>query len=474
MDIVQVREVWTKVKQQLIEVVPEHVFNTWITPLEAVDLENNTLVLLSPQQMSVDIIKNSWSKAFKNSISAVVGANASFSLNYDAELGKKYIEKRKKQKAKILSGQTDDEIKEQEVKKSLAQMQSEANLNLNLKFDNFVVGDNSKFAYNASLMVAKSPAQKYNPLFIYGASGLGKTHLLQAIGHYILFNTKLKVRYVRMEEYFKEWIKCFQLNELPNGRRRNDCNNLQMRKFRQKFENIDVLLMDDIQFIESKAKTMQDFFSTFQALYTNNKQIVIASDRQPKDIPNLDDRLRTRFEMGLVVNIVSPDYETRFRIVKAYAQELNVNAADEVFEYIAQNFTNNVRELKGAFNKVSAYAEVFEADVNIETAQKALNLEIKKREITPDLLAEKVAQYFDVSVKDLKGSARNQKVAKARQIALYLCRDILKMSYESIGDFFNKKHSTVIYSCRDVIEEKIKTDRDLKHIIDEITLSLKD
>ena len=445
MDITEVKEVWAKVKQELIDVVPEHVFNTWITPLEAVDLENNTLVLLSPQQMSVDIIKNSWYSVFKTAISSVIGQNSSFSLNYDAELGKKYIEKRKKQKSKILSGQTQEDIKEQEVKKSLAQMQSDANLNLNLKFDNFVVGDNSKFAYNASLMVAKSPAQKYNPLFIYGASGLGKTHLLQAIGHYILFNTKLKVRYVRMEEYFKEWIKCFQLNELPNGRRRNDCNNVQMRKFRQKFENIDVLLMDDIQFIESKAKTMQDFFSTFQALYTNNKQIVIASDRQPKDIPNLDDRLRTRFEMGLVVNIVSPDYDTRFRIVKAYAQELNVNATDEVFEYIAQNFT-----------------------------QKALNLEMKKREITPDLLAEKVAQYFDVSVKDLKGSARNQKVAKARQIALYLCRDILKMSYESIGDFFNKKHSTVIYSCRDVIEEKIKTDRDLKHIIDEITLSLKD
>ena len=474
MDIIEVKEVWAKVKQELIDVLPEHVFNTWITPLEAVDLENNTLVLLSPQQMSVDIIKNSWTGVFKTAISSVIGQNSSFSLNYDAELSKKYIENRKKQKAKILDGQTQHDIKEQEVKKSLAQMQSDANLNLNLKFDNFVVGDNSKFAYNASLMVAKSPAQKYNPLFIYGASGLGKTHLLQAIGHYILFNTKLKVRYVRMEEYFKEWIKCFQLSELPNGRRRNDCNNVQMRKFRQKFESIDVLLMDDIQFIESKAKTMQDFFSTFQALYTNNKQIVIASDRQPKDIPNLDDRLRTRFEMGLVINLVSPDYDTRFRIVKAYAQELNVSATDEVFEYIAQNFTDNVRELKGAFNKVSAYAEVFERDVNIETAQKALNLEIKKREITPDVLAEKVAQYFYVSVKDLKGSARNQKVAKARQIALYLCREMLKMSYESIGDFFNKKHSTVIYSCRDVIGEKIKTDKDLKQIIDEITLSLKD
>ena len=242
---------------------------------------------------------------------------------------------------------------------------------------------------------------------------------------------------------------------------------------KKKFENIDVLLMDDIQFIESRAKTMQDFFSTFQSLYTNNKQIVIASDRQPKDIPNLDNRLRTRFEMGLVVDIVSPDYETRFEIVKAYANELQVNSSDDVFEYIAQNFTDNVRELKGAFNKVSAYAEIFGGDINLDTAQTALKLEVKKKELTADILAQKVAEYFDVTVKDLKGSARNQKVANARQIALYLCREVLKMSYESIGEFFNKKHSTVIYSCRDVVEEKLKTDASLKNIIDNIILTLK-
>lgn len=474
MEISEVKVLWDKVKQELVSAVPEHVYNTWITPLEAVDFEHNTLVLLSPQQMSVNILKNSWADAIKSAITNIIGVNTSFSLNYDAELGKKYIQNKKKQSSKILSGQMPEDIKQEEIKKSLAQMQSDANLNLNLKFDNFVVGENSKFAYNAALSVAKNPSQKFNPLFIYGASGLGKTHLLQAIGHYALFNTKLKVRYVRMEEYFKEWIKCFQFNELPNGGRRNECNNAQMRKFRQKFQNIDILLMDDIQFIESRAKTMEDFFQTFEALYNNNKQIVIASDRQPKDIPNLDKRLRTRFEMGLVVDIVSPDYETRFEIVKAYANELQVKTDDEVFEYISQNFTDNVRELKGAFNKVSAYAEIYGCELNIKTAQKALKLEIKKRELTADVLADKVAKYFCVTVKDLKGNARNQKVAKARQIALYLCRELLKMSYESIGEFFNKKHSTVIYSCRDVIGEKIKTDKELKQIIDEITLSLKD
>ena len=467
MDISEVKLLWDKIKQELVSSVPDHVYSAWITPLHAVDFENNTLVLLSPQQMSVNILKTFWYETIKSAVSDVIGENASFSINYDAELGKKYIIERKKQASKILSGQSIEDIKKEEDKKSQAQMQSDAHLNLNLKFDNFVVGENSELAYKASLKVAQEPAKIYNPLFIYGSSGLGKTHLLQAIGHYALFNTKLKVRYLRMEEYFKEWVKCFQSAD-------RTCNESMMRKFRQKFQNVDILLMDDIQFIESKAKTMMDFFQTFEALYNSKKQIVIASDRQPKDIPSLDDRLRTRFEMGLVCNIKSPDFQTRLEILKAYANELQVTCTDNVFEYIAQHFTNNVRELKGAFNSVYAQAELLGKEINIETAQKALNLELKKREITPDILTDKVAKYFDVSVKDIKGSARNQKVTKARQIALYLCREILKMSYESIGDYYHKKHPTVIYSCRDVIGEKIKTDADLKRTIDEITLSLKD
>ena len=473
MDISEVKVLWDKVKQELISAVPEHVYNTWITSLEAVDFENDTLMLLSPKQMSVNVLKTFWFEQIKSAITCVVGKDTSFCVSYDAELAKKYIADKKKEASKIIPGQTPEDIKQAKIKNNQAQMQSDANLNLNLKFENFIVGENSKLAYNAALSVAKDPAKTFNPLFIYGSSGLGKTHLLQAIGHYALFNTKLKVRYLRMEEYFKEWIKCFQLNEQSVGKRR-ECNDAQMRKFRQKFQNIDILLMDDIQFIESRAKTMEDFFQTFEALYNNNKQIVIASDRQPKDIPNLDNRLRTRFEMGLVCNIISPDYKTRYEIVKAYANELQVQADDEVFEYIAQNFTDNVRELKGAFNKVYAQSKLFGEELNIETAQKALNLELKKREITPEVLADKVANYFDVSVKDIKGSARNQKVAKARHITLYLCRELLKMSYESIGDYFNKKHPTVIYSCRDVVGEKIKTDKGLKSVIDEITLSLKD
>ncbi len=468
MDINEVKEVWNRVKDELEVNVPEHIFGTWITPLEAVDMENNTLVLFSPHQMAVDILKKNWTEKIKESVKAVLGQDAVFSLTYDADLAEKYIKARKKELSKQIAGQTEEDKKAEDAKMSLAQMQSSANLNLNLKFDNFVVGDNAKFAYNAAFSVANNPSKKFNPLFIYGSSGLGKTHLMQAIGHYIIFNKpELKVRYIRMEDYFNEWMRCFQYNDMPNSKKRQVCNNSLMRKFHQKFQNVDILLMDDIQFIESKMKTMEDFFSTFEALYTNNKQIVIASDRLPKDIPTLDNRLRTRFEMGLVVDIVPPDFDTRFEIVKAYAKELEVEADDVVFEYIADNFVNNVRELKGAFNKVSAYAEFSGTGVTLELAKKALNCEVRKKEITIDKVAQVVADYFELTVKDLKSTARQQKIAHARHIAVFMAREVLQMSYEAIGDFFNKKHTTIMYSC-DLIEEKLNSDGELKNTIEEL------
>lgn len=473
MDIQDVKDIWDRVKDELEVNLPEHIFRTWVTPLEAVDYENNTLVLLSPHQMAVDILKKNSSDKIKDAVRSVLGESATFSLTYDSDFADKYIKVRKKELSKQIAGQTEEERKTETAKMSLAQMQSSANLNLNLKFENFVVGENSKFAYNAAFSVANNPSKKFNPLFIYGSSGLGKTHLMQAIGHYIIFNKPdLKVRYVRMEEYFNEWMKCFQLNDLPNGKKKQFRNNSLMRKFHQKFQNVDVLLMDDIQFIESKMKTMEDFFSTFEALYTNNKQIVIASDRLPKDIPTLDNRLRTRFEMGLVVDIVPPDYETRFEIVKAYAQELEVEADDDVFVYVAENFVNNVRELKGAFNKISAYAEFSGTGLTLDLAKRVLNCEAKKKEITVSTIAQKVADYFDLTVKDLKSTARQQKIAHARHVAVYLAREVLQMSYEAIGEFFSKKHTTIMYSC-DLVADKLKTDEDLKISIEEIKASLR-
>lgn len=473
MDIQEVEKFWNKVKENLkSNGIPSLTYKMWIEPLKVVNFENNTLELITPQQLSINILSE-YNSIIKSTIQEIISPEAMFSVHYDADYGKEYILTQKKAQTKIIPGQSEDERKELQEKQHSRIMQSEANLNLNLKFDNFVVGDNSKFAYNAAFAVANCPSKKFNPLFIYGASGLGKTHLLQAIGHHILFNTKLKVKYIRMEEYCNEWLKCFSYSDLPNGMRKTRCNDAQMRKFHQKFQNIDILLMDDIQFIESRIKTMEDFFSIFEALYTNNKQIVIASDRLPSDIPKLDSRLRSRFEMGLVVDIVPPEYETRFEIVKAYALERGLEADDDVYKFIAQNFKDNVRELKGALTKVGAYSEIFNVGLTLENAQKALKLEIKKKELTPALIAKSVSKYYDLKPEELKGSSRKQKISQARQLAIYLSRELIQMSYESIGDFFDKKHTTVLYSCEQV-EEKLKNDTKLRQSVDEIKEMLKD
>lgn len=468
-DLDKVNSTWENVKSELEKNLPEHVF-TWVKSIIATNVEGSTLSLISPYPMGVDILKKNWSVPIKDAVRKVLGQDANYTLKYDSDYANTYIKGRKKESSKKIAGQTEQEQKEEATKYSLAQMQSSANLNLNLKFENFVVGENSSFAYNAAFTVASNPATKFNPLFIYGASGLGKTHLMQAIGHHIIFNRPdLKVRYIRMEEYFNEWMRCFQHDD--NGKSQG-VNNSLMRKFHQKFRNVDILLMDDIQFLESKMKTMEDFFSTFEALYTNNKQIVIASDRLPSDIPKLDNRLRTRFEMGLVVDIKQPDYDTRFKIVKAYANEIDSEAEDSVYDYIAQNFVNNVRELKGAFNKVSAYAEFLNVGLTLETAIKALNCHVKKRELTIDKIAQTTADYFGVEVKELKSTARNQKVSKSRQIAIYICRDVLGLSYEAIGEFFEKKHTTVMYAYEQ-ISDKTKLDENIRNTIDEIKAQLK-
>jgi chromosomal replication initiator protein len=337
---------------------------------------------------------------------------------------------------------------------------------LKYKFSNFVVGENNRFAHAVAMSVAQNPAKKYNPLFIYGASGLGKTHLMQAIGHYIVFNKpKLKVKYIKTEEYINELISNLQ-------RAGNDKTD-RMDKFRQKYRNIDVLLIDDIQFVESKTRTMEEIFHTFDNLHNNNKQIVITSDRLPKDIPTLPDRLRTRFEMGLMVDITPPDFETRVAILKNLAESCGIKAEFDVFEYIAKNFINNVRELEGAFNKVSAYADIEKTDLTLDFAKKVLNCEAMNTEITIAQVAKAVGDYYGVSISDFLSSARNQRVSSARHIAVYLAREVTQKSYEAIADYFCKKHTTMLYSYEKV-KKDLKTDKDMEQDISVIRRTLRE
>ena len=288
---------------------------------------------------------------------------------------------------------------------------------------------------------------------------------MQAIGHYIIFNKpKLRVKYIKTEEYVNELIK-----NLQHGGERNS----RMDKFRQKYRNVDVLLIDDIQFLESKTYTMEEIFHTFDSLHNNNKQIVITSDRLPKDIPTLPDRLRTRFEMGLVVDITPPDFETRVAILSNLAEQAGLKIDFPVFEYIANNFVNNVRELEGAFNKVSAYADIENTDITLEFAKKVLNCEASKKALTIDKVAKAVGEHYGVSIADFLSSSRNQRVSSARHVAVYLARELTQKSFECIAEYFNKKHTTMLYSY-EKIKDELRVNKELDRAVAEIRSSLKE
>ena len=463
MDILEVKKIWSDVKAELRTTIPDHAYYTWIDSMEASGFDNDTFSILTVHAMAVQIVRQNYFNKINEAFKKVLGKEVEITINYDDDLAKKYEKAKKKESAKPRSI-IPVESTETKVMDNLAQMQSFSNLNLKYKFENFVVGENSRFAHAVAYSVAQNPAKKYNPLFIYGASGLGKTHLMQAIGHYIIFNKpKLRVKYIKTEEYMNELIKNLQQGGDRNGR---------MDKFREKYRNIDVLLIDDIQFLESKTRTMEEIFHTFDSLLNKNKQIVITSDRLPKDIPTLPDRMRTRFEMGLVVDITPPDFETRVAILKNLAEQISLHADFSVFEYIANNFVNYVRELEGAFNKVSAYADSEQVEVTLELAKKVLHCEDAKKEITIDDVARASADYFGVTVSDFLSSSRSQKISGARHVAVYLSREITEKSFENIAEFFNKKHTTMLYSY-EKIKNDLKTNRELERSVKEIKNLLK-
>ncbi len=458
MDITEIKKIWEDVKEELALTISPSSFEPWILPLEPIGFENNQFSVLTGQSFALQIVRKNHYQQIIDAFQKVLGHEIEFKMVFDEELSAKL--KKQIQKSK----QVAEKAKKENPIDNLAQMQSFSNLNLKYKFDNFVVGENSRFAQAAAMAVAKNPAKKYNPLFIYGESGLGKTHLMQAIGHYIVFNNaKLKVRYIKTEDF---------TNELINNIRRGGDINERMSKFRQKYRNVDVLLLDDIQFIESKERTMEEVFHTFDSLHNNSKQIVITSDRPPKDIPTLPERLRTRFEWGLMVDITPPDFETRVAILANLADEIGIKISAEVLEFVAQNFNKNVRELEGAFNKISAYASIQNIEPTLEFAKKALNCSLKAKNIDIESIVKIVCKHFDVSQTDLKSTARQQKISHTRQIAVYLIRELTQLSFVNIANFFNKKHPTILFSY-EKIKEEIKTDNNLNQLICDLMEKIK-
>lgn len=459
MEILEIKKIWEDVKEELSQTIPPSSFEPWIMPLEPIGFEDDEFSVLTGQSFAIQVVRKNHYEQIIEAFKKVLGREIEFKMVFDEELAAKL--KKQIQKAKQAAEKTQNKDNPME---NLAQMQSFSNLNLKYKFDNFVVGENSRFAQAAAMAVAKTPAKRYNPLFIYGASGLGKTHLMQAIGHYILFNhPKLKVKYTKTEDF---------TNELINNIRKGGDINDRMSKFRQKYRNVDVLLLDDIQFIESKERTMEEIFHTFDSLHNNNKQIVITSDRPPKEIPTLPERLRTRFEWGLMVDITPPDLETRIAILANLADEIGMKISSQVLEFVAKNFSKNVRELEGAFNKISAYASIQDVDLDVETVKKVLRIDETAKKIDIKTITDEVCDYFGVSIEDLKSPARNQKVSHARQIAVYLVRDMLQSSFVSIADFYNKKHPTILFSY-EKIKEEIKIDKNLESDIKELKSKIK-
>ena len=464
MDILEVKKIWSEIKAELRDVIPAHAYYSWFDAIEPAGFDDDVLSLITVHQLAPQIVRQNYYKQIITALQKHFGPDIDFNIQYDAALAEKYVKEKKKESAKPKSIHADEDEEQKKVLDNLAKMQSFSNLNLKYKFENYVVGENNRFAHAVAMAVAKNPAKKYNPLFIYGASGLGKTHLMQAIGHYIIFNKpKLKVRYIKTEDYFNEVIKNIQCNDRIS----------RMDKFRQKYRNIDVLLIDDIQFLESKKATMEEIFHTFDSLHNNNKQIVITSDRQPKDIPTLPDRLRTRFEMGIMVDITPPDFETRVAILKNLAEQNGLDVPFEVYEYIANNFVSNVRELEGAFNRVSAFSDIEEFPITLELAKKVLNCETSKKELSFDDVAKTVANYYGVTVDDFKSSSRNQKVSSSRHIAVYLTREMTEKSFESIAEFFNKKHTTMLYSY-EKIKDELKVNKELERTVTELKTKLKE
>ena len=435
----ELSELLTKAKDLLKDEVTKISYETWIKDLEIESAENSNIVLVANTVFQKDSIMSRYYDLFKNTFRFLT--NKEWDINV------------------ILK--SDDSTPMQETSNLEQSTNSYVNPNSNLNpkytFDTFVVGNNNRFAHAAALAVAEAPAKSYNPLFVYGGSGLGKTHLMHAIGNEVLKNNKtLNVLYVDSEKFTNQLI--------------NAIKDSKTEQFKNKYRNIDVLLIDDIQFIAGKERIQEEFFHTFNSLHGSGKQIIISSDRPPKDIPLLEDRLKSRFEWGLIADISNPDYETRFAILKKKAQLDNIYIDDEILSNIATKIDSNIRELEGTLNRLIATSSLTQAPITMEMSERAINDVVKNKEkvLSYDLIQETVAKYFNITVNDLKGSRRSNDIALPRQIAMYLCRTIAQMSTNAIGSCFGKRdHSTVLHACNK-IEKDIKQDNNLKMVVDSV------
>ncbi|MCF0147848.1 MAG: chromosomal replication initiator protein DnaA [Clostridium sp.] len=443
------KSLWEKTLNIIKGEMSEVSFNTWIKSCEPISISSNTIKISVPNSFTQDILEKRYKDLVVNSIEAACSKvyNVDFIVASDIQEADEKEEK---------NTQNDD--------KSSVNVNDEMSSTLNPKytFDSFVIGNSNRFAHAASLAVAEAPAKAYNPLFIYGGVGLGKTHLMHAIGHYVLQNnSNAKVVYVSSEKFTNELINAI----------RDDRN----EEFRNKYRNVDILLIDDVQFIAGKERTQEEFFHTFNELHDANKQIILSSDRPPKEIPTLEDRLRSRFEWGLIADIQAPDFETRMAILKKKADVEKLNVANEVMVYIATKIKSNIRELEGALIRIVAYSSLTNRPITVELASEALKDIISNKQnknITIDVIQDVVAGYFNLRIEDLKSQRRTRNVAYPRQIAMYLSRKLTDMSLPKIGEEFGGRDHTTVIHAYEKISDNLKTDESLQHTVNDITKKL--
>ncbi len=431
---------------------PQH-FSTWIKPLKLVKIEQDMVYLEVPNRFVLDWVKENYSKLIQKILSELSAVTYRLQFTIDSKIKDSIPQKTA----------TTETTSPTIVKQKLIKNSHSADINLNRKytFDEFVAGSSNQFAYAAAMAVANNPATTYNPLFIYGGVGLGKTHLVNAIGNAILKKSpQMRICYYTSEKF---------MNELINSLRYN-----RMDEFRNKFRSMDVILIDDIQFIAGKERTQEEFFHTFNALYESHKQIIVTSDKFPKDIPGLEERLRSRFEWGLIADIQPPDVETKLAILKMKAEHNSIKIPEDVALFLANSICNNVRELEGYLIRIGAYASLTSVPVSLEMARDVLKdiLVERNRELSVEEILKRVSIHFNMKISDMKSAKRLKAVVLPRQIAMYLSRQLTSCSYPEIGDRFGgKDHSTIIHAIRK-IEKLMKEDFQLRTTIENLRKEL--
>ena len=441
-------ENWDMIKEKLFEEydISDISFVTWIKPLKFHNFNNDTvqIVIPSDQAQAFNYISSKYKNYFIVTITEVIEYQVDVSFILEKDVDKVSVN------AVVYNINSEN-----------------ANLNPKYRFESFIIGNSNRLAHSAALAVAESPGTEFNPLYLYGGSGLGKTHLMHSIGHFILdHNPNMKVLYVTAGNFTDEIVQAIRSG-----------NTARMTEIREKYRSVDVLLIDDVQYLIGKEATQQEFFNTFNELHSAGKQIIISSDKPPKDLDTLEERFRTRFEWGLTADIQSPDYETRMAILKEYSKNTGKEIDEEVFEYISENITSNIRELEGAFNKLIAFSRLHKVQrIDMEVVEEALRNVISTnndKEITPEYIISVVAEHFNLTSADILSKRRTQDLVLPRQICMYLCKEFTQESLQEIAKDLNKKDHTTVMNGIKKISDYIKVDNSLANKIETLKKILK-